>query len=241
MRTTYAFLTVLVLAGCKGQQADAGPTTSASAAPPEPPVQFIGRCVNETSGVPYQSVFLFPKKNEMFFYLGTDGAVRVPMSVTNEEPRKLDFTFRWSEKNEPPMTRTGHLTPSGTKWDLGLEVVKGCTCKPGPAPDFYKLLPELGIQAGKWADAQHGLTVVIAADAQIWVVTETGKTTNVSYRILDNTPSGVIVASWGRTPGDADDEGWAVSRLTRVGDELVHELRDEKARYKLIAAAPALK
>ena len=85
------------------------------------------------------------------------------------------------------------------------------------------------------------MTVVIAADAQIWVVTETGKTTNVSYRILDSTPSGVIVASWGRTPGDADDEGWAVSRLTKVGDELVHELRDEKARYKLIAAAPSLK
>ena len=67
-----------------------------------------------------------------------------------------------------------------------------------------------------------------------------GVSTIIHYR-LEQSDEGSVVASYGTTPGDADDEAWAVSRLTRTNDALVHELQDVKLNYKLVSAAPTLK
>src|SRR5437868_1540061 len=88
------------LAGCKRTE----PLAMGDAIAVEPPVEFVGRCINETSGVSYHSIYFFPKKGEMFFYSGSEGVIRVPVSVTQQAPRRVDFTFRWTDGIEKPAT-----------------------------------------------------------------------------------------------------------------------------------------
>lgn len=234
---TALVLATASIAGCK---AKGSAPSAADAAPSEPAVEFAGRCINETAGTPYQSIYFFPKKNEMMFYLGTTGAFRVPINVTQTGPRKIDFTFRWAEKDEHPSTRTATVTAIGDKWEFELQDLKGSTCRPMPAPSYFKMLPELGIQAGKWRDPKVNFGLVVAADAQAWVLTKGGTNTVVHYRVLEQGDSGVLVAHYGTTPSDSDAEGWAVSRMIKRGDALVHELQDMKLNYKLVSPAPSV-
>ena len=227
--------------GCKkigAAEPDGG--TALADANVEPAVDFVGQCTNETSGVPWMSMFFFPKKNEMFMHL-PKGSMRVPINVTEQGPRKLDFTFRWSENDGPATTRTGSVSAVGSKWQFELESLKSSLCRPKAAPDFYKQLPELGFEAGKWEDKKARFGIVIAADAQAWILSEHGRNTTIHYRVLEHADNSVLVTTYGKTPGAADYEGWAVSRLTRSGDTVVHELDDVKLNYKLVAAAPTLK
>ena len=233
-----ARLAPLVSVDCKKGQGSADGGDDAAAGPA---VDFTGKCVNETSGTPYQSLFFFPKKNEMFLYLGTTGAFRVPITITDQAPRKVSFTFRWSEKDELASTRTGSVTAVGNKWQFDLDTLKGSLCHPSPAPDFYKMLPDVGFAAGKWEDKKEHFSIVIAADAQQWIVMQKSESSTVYYRIVENSESGAVVTSYGKTPSDADDEAWAVTHLTRSGDTIVHEIGDVKLNYKLVTAAPTLK
>jgi hypothetical protein len=238
-RLTTCLAVVLVLVACKrnasttkGDVADAAPS---------PAVDFSGRCVIETAGAPYQSIFFFPKKGEMFFYLGSKGAFRVPLTIVAEEPRKLDFTFMWSEKDELPATRTGRVSAVGDKWQFELDTLKGSTCRPAVAPDFYKLLPELGFPAGRWEDRKTHLGIVIAADAQEWLLSESKQNTTIHYRVLEHGANGTVVTTYGNTPGDGDDEGWAASRLVNADNGIVQEIGDMQMHYTLVNAAPILK
>jgi hypothetical protein len=224
---------------CKRDPAPAQADTATAVV--EPAVTFVGRCVNTTAGNPNQSIFFFPKKGEMFLYMGLTGAVRVPVSIVSEEPRSMQFTFRWSEKDEPPSTHTGKVSAVGNMWQFDFDTLKASTCKPAPAPDFYKMLPELGYTAGKWDDPRERVGIVIAADARAWVLSVRGAPTVVHYRVIENGDSGTVVTSYGKTPGDADDESWAVTRMKKTGSEIYHELGDMKLHYKLTSAAPTLK
>lgn len=183
--------------GCKRVHADVA-DASATDASAEPAVDFEGKCVNETSGTPYQSIFFFPKKAEMFMYLGTTGAIRVPVSVTDRTPRKVSFTFRWSEKDELPSTRTGSVTAAGQKWQFELDTLKGSLCRPSPAPDFYRQLPDLGFPAGKWEDRKEHFGNINAADAQAWILSQKGQNTTIHYRVLEHTDNNVVVTSLAR-------------------------------------------
>jgi hypothetical protein len=236
-----AVLFAIGTGGCK-KNVSAEPDGGAAIADAkvEPAVDFVGECTNETSGVPWTSVFFFPKKNEMFMHV-TKGAVRVPVNVTEQGPRKLDFTIRWSENDEPATTRTGSVTAVGGKWQFEFESLKSALCRPKPAPDFYKQLTEFGFQAGKWENKKARVAIVIAADAQEWILTLQGKTTTIHYRVLEHTDNRVLLATFGKTPGAADYEGWSTSRLIRTGDTIVHEFDDSKLEYKLVSAAPTLK
>jgi hypothetical protein len=209
-------------------------------AAPEISVEFVGRCVNATPGTPFQSLFFFPKQKEMFLYGGTEGALRVPVSVIREAPRRLDFTYRTSNKDEPPLTHTGYVVASANDWQFTFDTIADSECQPVVAPDFYSMLPDLGFAAGSWEESTGHFGIVIAADAQVWLLSRAGATVTVHYRVLEQSDNGTIVASYGHTPGDGDDESWAVSRLSRSGDTILHELQNTTVRYKLVSAAPIL-
>lgn len=233
-----ATLLAVVVVACNKDPAAGSDAVTPEAAPA---VEFIGRCINETSGVPYQSIYFFPKKGEMFFYLGATGAWRAPVTIVKQAPRKLEFTFRWSdedEKDSPTSTRAGSVAAVETKWQFELEGLKGSSCQPLPSRNVYTLLPDLGIAAGKWEDPKAHFGIVIAADAQAWVVALNGESTLVHYRVLDHSDSGTLVTTWGKTPSDTDPEKWAVSRLRRTDTGLKHELQDLTANYRLVVAAP---
>ena len=230
-------LAAAALSGCKPSSSKAAVDAAIKTAP----VEFVGRCVNETAGNPNQSIFFFPRKSEMFLYLGTAGAVRVPVSVTEQTPDSLAFTFRWSEKDEPPSTHSAKVSVVGSKWSFDFDTLKDSVCHPAPAADFYKLLPDLGFPAGKWEEKKKRATIVIAADAQAWILVDHSDNKKVHYRVIEHTDDSVVVALYFSTPTDSDDEAWIVSRLTRSGDTFTMETGDATRIYKLVAAAPTLK
>ena len=98
--------------------------------------------------------------------------------------------------------------------------------------------------AGKWEDARQHFGIVVAADAQAWILSQKGVNTLVHYRVLNGATPRVLrgAPASAKTQGDADDEGWAVTRLVHNGDTLVHELKDGVTlNYKLVTPAPAMK
>ena len=111
---------------------------------------------------PTSRLYFFPKKGEMFLYFGNNGAVRVPVAATDEEPRKLAFTFRWSEKDEPPSTHVGSVSATGNKWVFDFDTLKDSTCHPTEAANFYKITAptsELQQESGRTQGSILGLSL----------------------------------------------------------------------------------
>jgi hypothetical protein len=170
-----------------------------------------------------------------------DGALRSPITVTKHAPRRVDFTYRSAEDDKLPETHVGHVTADGDKWQFEFDTFKNSTCQPAPAADFYKMLPDLGITAGKWEDKTEHVSIVVAADAQAWGVLSKGTTLMAYYRVFEQTGNSILVTSHGpQVPSDSDSEGWSVLRLTHTADTLVSETKDVTLHYKLVAAAPKL-
>lgn len=241
MKTTLILtLSLSLLLGCKSKT-NTEESTSSAPVIAEPAIDFVGQCINETAGTPYHSIFFYPKFGEMFLYKGDSGAARVPLHVTDESPRKVDFSLRWMDDKESTTTDVGSVVASGKKWSFSFQLIKSSVCRPTPAPFYTKVLPELGILPGKWRGIGNQLELTIAADVQAMRIKFKGSEALHRYRVLEHTDNVVVIVTDTLGVNNTDPAVWQRHQFTMHDGILVHEFGTEPivVKYQHVANTQA--
>ena len=236
-------LAVLAVSGCK-EEAEAAPeeaspaaeTAAPEAAPRKAEEQtrprLVGRCENESSDVPYGSLYFYPEKKELFFTLN-NAASRVPVTVSKEDEKAVEFSYKWAPDAETAATSAA-ATASwiGTqKWSFAFDSLKNSICHPVEDDLFYKNLTELGLKAGKYLDSRNNDMIEVLPDAQKLVSEENGKTNIVYYRVRSKSDDvGVTVYGSFEQPSDSKSQLWAEWVFTALGEDIVVKYNDKITR-----------
>lgn len=228
-------LTALI--SCKGKSKDVDreprpmnrntPTAATNEAPKERPAVLTasaaeGRCTNETPDTPYDEIFFFPSKGELFMPTRDRSVFRLPIRVRAESGPNVEFQYKWSEDE----SRTGSDHPAaatlreGGKLSFRFETLKPTLCERSDYEDFYFPLTRLEVAAGRYVNDEHGDTIEVREGAQKLVSEEGGKVAIAHYRVKSHSAQAIELYVSSAAPRDSRPEVWVEWTLSVAGDVL---------------------
>lgn len=236
-------LLALALGACKDKAQDerarpaaAAPAATPVVAAPQTPrldsADAEGRCVNETPDRPFDALYFYPSRSELFVPTSKQSAFRVPIRI---EPGKanVEFMYKWAaDEKSAPTNHAGAVTVRGDgKLKFQLETMKGSTCARERFEAFLQSLDQLSLASGTFRDDVTKDEITFVAGEQKLLTKDKGRETAAFYRVATHDPQGswtLFVSS--EPPSSSRPTVWVQWALTRVGDDAV--VVDYMGRFK---------
>lgn len=239
MRYTIVFLScALAVVSCKSKSKDKAQskteieakvqsatdvaTTSAPERTLEAP-DAEGRCDNQTPETPYDALFFYPSRGELFVPSKERSAFRLPIRIRSEKGPNVEFMYKWSDdESKPGSDHPGAATArDGNALAFRFDTLKPSLCEHSDSLEFHAPLASLGMTAGRYLDAEHSEELEILADEQKILLKEKGgKNAIAYYRVKSHDADAVTLFVSNHPPDDSRATVWVEWTLASAGTTL---------------------